>query len=1049
MIGSKNVGAVMVVGAGIAGIQASLDLAESGYLVYLVEKSPAIGGTMPMLDKTFPTNDCSMCILSPKLVECGRHRNIKILASTDIEEFSGEPGNFKVRLRQHARYVDTMKCTSCGECAKACPVERPNTFDAGLGMRKAAYKLYPQAMPAAFSIQKNGTPPCRAACPAGVNAQGYVQLVKAGKLPEAWKIVYRDNPLPAVCGRVCTHPCESKCYRGTFDEPVAIRQLKRLITDELYKDPGQLPLPVPEVKREERVAVVGSGPAGLSAAYQLAVRGYKVTVLEAKDKLGGMLRYGIPSYRLPREWLDLEIGLLEKLGVEFKTNTPLGANLTVSDLLGQGYSAVFLGLGAWKGTSTGVPGEDLDGVLVGVDFLVRVNAGEDVRVGSRVAVIGGGNTAMDAARIALRQGAERVTIVYRRTEAEITAAPEEIMEAREEGIEFLMLTSPKIIHGENGKVTGLECLRNELGEPDESGRRRPVSIPGSEFFMELDTVIMAVGQVPDTACTGGMGLNIGRGGRIAVDGDTLATSLPGVFAGGDTVTGAATVIDAIAAGKKAAESIDRYIQGVDLKEGRPDREKEVAPLPDLPPADSGKGRPAVVHVEAEKRIRSYEEVAAGFSLEEGRSEAERCLNCGVCSECLECVKACLPGAIDHTQTDNVFDIEVGAVLFNPGAEIYNPEALTYYGYKKFPNVLTSIEFERVLSASGPFMGHLVRPYDHKEPQRIAWIQCVGSRNIREEQGYCSGVCCMYAIKEAVIAKEHSPQGLDTTIFYMDMRTHGKGFENYYESAKEKGVAFVRSRIFNIEEKNDEGKNLIIRYADENGNIHHEEFDLVVLSVAFKPSAGAVELAGKLGLDLNQYNFCRPADLTGVGTNRPGVFVAGTFAAPKDIPETVMQASAAAGESARLLADARGTLVTEKEFPPERDVSGEEPRIGVFVCNCGINIGGFLRVPEVVEMAAKLPHVVYAGEYLYVCSQDSQSKMREIIDEYKLNRVVVASCSPRTHRPLFQETMREAGLNRYLFEMANIRDQCSWVHQKEPDKATEKAKDLVRMVVAKS
>ena len=1039
----------MVVGAGIAGIQASLDLAESGYLVYLVEKSPAIGGTMPMLDKTFPTNDCSMCILSPKLVECGRHRNIKIFSSTDIEAFSGQPGNFKVRLREHARYVNTEKCTSCGECAKACPVERPNTFDAGLGKRKAAYKLYPQAMPAAFSLEKKGTPPCRAACPAGVNAQGYVQLVKAGKLPEAWKIVYRDNPLPAVCGRVCTHPCESKCYRGTVDEPVAIRQLKRLITDVLYKDPAQLPLPVPEVQRDERVAVVGSGPAGLSAAYQLAVRGYKVTVLEAKDKLGGMLRYGIPSYRLPREWLDLEIGLLEKLGVEFKTNTPLGPKLTVSDLLSQGYSSVFLGLGAWKGTSTGVSGEDLEGVLVGVDFLVKVNAGENVRVGSRVAVIGGGNTAMDAARIALRQGAKEVTIVYRRTEAEITAAQEEIQEAREEGINFLMLTSPKAVHGENGKLTGLECLRNELGAPDESGRRRPVPIPGSEFFMELDTLIMAVGQVPDTGCTDGMGLTTGRGGRIVVDQATLATSLPGVFAGGDTVTGAATVIEAIAAGKNAAESIDLYIQGLDLKEGRLNQDQEIAPQPDLLPSDSGQGRPHAVHVNPEKRISSFEEVASGLSLEEGQSEAERCLNCGACSECLECVKACLPGAVDHSQTDNLIEIEVGAVLLNPGAEIYNPEALSYYGYKKFPNVLTSIEFERVLSASGPFMGHLVRPFDHREPKRIAWIQCVGSRNIREEKGYCSGVCCMYAIKEAVIAKEHSQQGLDTTIFYMDMRTYGKGFENYYESAKEKGVSFVRSRIFNIEEKEDDSKNLIIRYADEIGAIHHEEFDMVVLSVALTPSAGAVELAGELGLELNHYHFCQPADLTGVGTNRPGIYVAGTFAAPKDIPETVMQASAAAGESARLLTDVRGTLVTEKEFPPERDIAGEESRIGVFVCNCGINIGGVVRVPEVVEMAEKLPNVVYSGEYLYVCSQDSQSKMKELIDEHKLNRVVVASCSPRTHRPLFQETLREAGLNRYLFEMANIRDQCSWVHQKEPDKATAKAKDLVRMVVAKS
>ncbi len=576
-----KVGAVLVAGGGIAGVQAALDLAESGFFVYLVERSAAIGGVMSQLDKTFPTNDCSMCILSPKLVECGRHLNIKILTLSEIEEIKGEEGDFQVTVRKHPRYVDEDKCVACGICAQKCPRKVDNPYDEGLGQRKAIYVLYPQAVPLKYAIDKE------------------------------------------------------------------------------------------------------------------------------------------------------------------------------------------------------------------------------------------------------------------------------------------------------------QCIYFEKGK------------------------------------------------------------------------------------------------------------------------------------------------------------------------CRACEKFCENKAIDFGQQEERLTLHVGSVILAPGFQTVSPEILKTYGYGRVSNVLTSKEFERILSASGPFQGHMVRPSDHKEPKRIAWIQCAGSRNINDgDHGYCSSVCCMYAIKQAIIAKEHAKEGLDTTIFFMDMRTFGKDFERYYDRAREEiGVRFVRSRIHSIVEEPDT-KDLIIRYVDEEGKVHEETYDLAVLSVGMEPSPSAVELSQRLGIELNRYRFCSTGRFSPVATSRPGVFVCGTFEGPKDIPETVMQASSAASRAQVLLASAKGTEVREKVLPQERDVRNEEPRIGVFVCNCGINIGSVIRVPEVTEYAATLPGVAHADQTLFTCSQDNIQRMVEVLKEKGLNRVVVAACSPRTHEPLFRETLRQAGLNPYLFEMANIRDQGSWVHQQEPDRATEKAKDLVRMAVAK-
>jgi len=415
-------------------------------------------------------------------------------------------------------------------------------------------------------------------------------------------------------------------------------------------------------------------------------------------------------------------------------------------------------------------------------------------------------------------------------------------------------------------------------------------------------------------------------------------------------------------------------------------------------------------------------------------------------KCRVCEKFCPIGAIDFNQVDQKIEINVGAIILSLGFDEFDPTPFFNYGYKKYPNVVTSIEFERMLSASGPNQGELLRPSDKKSPRRIAWIQCIGSRD--SNHPYCSSVCCTYAVKEAIVAKEHVPFDLEETIFFMDMRTQGKDFDKFYERAKGEQIDFVRAKVYGVQELDGTG-NLLLKYLGEDGKLTTSEFDLVVLSVGIQPSPKSIALAKELGIQLNPYGFCYTGMFSPVETSKPGVFVCGAFQGPKDIPETVMQASSSVAKSASLLSSARNTLTRKKEYPPEKDVSGEEPRIGVFVCHCGINIGGTVNVPEVTEYVRTLPNVVYAENNLYTCSQDTQEGMKATIQEHNLNRVVVASCSPRTHEPLFQETIREVGLNKYLFEMTNIRDQCSWVHREHPEEATQKAKELVRGAVAKA
>jgi heterodisulfide reductase subunit A len=418
-------------------------------------------------------------------------------------------------------------------------------------------------------------------------------------------------------------------------------------------------------------------------------------------------------------------------------------------------------------------------------------------------------------------------------------------------------------------------------------------------------------------------------------------------------------------------------------------------------------------------------------------------------KCKACEKFCPTGAINFEDQGEERSLNVGAVVLASGSKAFDPRTYDTFGYSKSANIVTSLEFERILSASGPYSGHLVRPSDKKEPQKIAWLQCVGSRDTHHgARGYCSAVCCTYAIKEAILAKEHSTNGLDAAIFYIDIRTIGKDFERYYNKAKDElGVRFVKSRITQVEPMGENGKH-IIKYVDAAGHTRAEEFDIVVLSVGLGPRDQAVSLAKKLDVDLNHYQFSKSWDFDPVQSSRAGIYVCGALDEPKDIPTSVIDASAAAGKVGTRLADARGTLTKTKELPPEIDIKGEPPRIGVFVCCCGTNIAGFVDVPAVVEYAKTLPNVVYAEQNMFSCSQDTQTQISATIKEHRLNRVVVTACTPKTHEPLFQETLTNGGLNKYLFEMANIRNQCSWVHKDDMDKATEKSKDLLQMAVAK-
>jgi heterodisulfide reductase subunit A len=888
----------LIVGGGIAGMQSALTLGDMGYRVLLVEKEPSIGGRMILLSKVFPTLDCSSCISTPKMAATAHHPNVTVMTSAEVDGIErNADGTFDAKVRRKVTFVDPAACTGCSDCERVCTVAIADRFNENLAASRAIHIAFPQAVPKKAVIDTAGTSPCSFACPGGVQAHGYISLVRSGRYEEAFRLHMEDAPLPGVLGRACYAPCEGQCTRVEADGIVGIRAIKRFMTDYYYERHAEPEYGVPAERNGKRIAIVGSGPAGLGAAYFLAKRGYAITIFESAPEAGGMLRYGIPPYRLPRAVLDRDLKNVTALGVEIRTGTEIAG---IASLKAQGFDAVFVAVGTMKSQVLEVPGHDLDGVTGSMTFLKAANTSAIDLTGKNVAVFGGGNVAMDSARMALRCGAREVNVYYRRSRGEMPAHGWEVQGALEEGVRLHELTNPTRFVGRDGKLTAVEVQATKLGAPDASGRRSPQPVVGSEQQHATDLAILAIGLRPSTAPFAAE-LECRRDETVVADEETLATAIPGVFAGGDAVTGPSMIIAAIGQGKRAAFHIDRFLRG------------------DTAPAVFETRLPAVEHDEvmsrnpvsvrapvkmlelgAQERARTIAEIETSFTEEQARTDAARCLDCGICSQCHECVTACLPSAIRFDLRPQVETVKVRSTLLATGFNLFDARRKPVYGYERYANVITAMQMDRLLAPTRPYNA-VLRPSDGKAPSNIAFVLCTGSRDCTVDNRLCSRVCCMYSIKEAQLIMGALPLA-EVTIYYIDIRAFGKGYDEFFEQAKGMGVHFVKGRVAKIEETGD--GDLLVSHEDISGGAGTKvaQHDLVVLSVGLSANPAAFDVLKGANVEADAFNYVREVDedLEPGRTTVEGVFVAGTAAGIRDIPDTIVHASAAALQVAAYL-----------------------------------------------------------------------------------------------------------------------------------------------------
>jgi len=907
---NKNFDAV-IVGGGIAGQEAALNLADMNYQVLLVEKGLSIGGKMIQLSKVFPTLDCAACITTPKMSETARHPNITLMLNSEIQEINKNDKDFAVEITKNPRYVIPEACTGCQECEVVCPEVRPDEYNTNLAGRKVAYIPFNLANPRIATIdRKDISAPCINECPGGVKPYGYITLARNGQYEEAMKLHLEDVPLPGSLGRACYAPCENECTRASFDSTVDIRRIKRFFAEYYYeKYPEPEASLIPE-NSGKKIAIIGSGPAGLTAAYHLALRGHTVKIFESASVAGGMLSLTLPEYRLPKAIVARDVKNITALGVEIQLDTRIE---DLDKLKEEGYDSIFISVGTHDTTKLSIEGSDLKGIVSCLDFLREANVGnrEDL-TGKKVMIIGGGNTAMDASRTALRMGAEKVTVIYRRGRSEMPCFKPEIDEAEEEGVEISVLKNPVKFIGENGVLKKVVLTKMQLGEADQSGRRRSDPVAGSEYTEDVDLVIEAIG-LQSSASVFGKHVELNKNATIKVNANTLQTSSESIFAGGDSVTGASTIIEAAGQGRKAAFFIDKYLKGLVLEDFE---SGDKLPAIDknevlnrgnikLIPAVKDKFRPA------KERILDFKDVEATLTEEELHSASNRCLDCSNCRECHQCITACPAEAIDFSQKKETHNISAKSVILTTGYKLFPPSGKPEYGYDIYPNVIDSMQMDRLIAPTRPY-NSVLRPGDGKVPDNIAYVLCTGSRDSAIENKacgtecsnnpICSQICCMYSIKQAQLLMGALPMA-DITIYYMDIRAFGKGYEEFFQQSKSMGVNFVKGKVAKITGKDDNSGDLILRYEDvAKGVLKEAKHDLVVLSVGVIPNKDVTAMFGNEIPELDQFNFVKQIDeqTSPSLTSVEGVFVAGAASGPKDIPDSILSAGCAATEVAGYL-----------------------------------------------------------------------------------------------------------------------------------------------------